>query len=192
MINAAIGGIIIGKISEGSLKDGIKHTVILVSASYIICVFAILPLSIGSDSYDITPVSGDNQTTIAGFKLTDPIVFNVTDKSGNPVPGTQIQFEIKPDGRVDPAFTKTNNSSQATVFVTLGDDQVEYTITARVGSSSGSGQDNANEQRGAKEESHGREHPDLSLLSTYYHSRRARRASSSMPHRAIISHMANR
>jgi len=94
MINAAIGGIIIGKISEGSLKDGIKHTVILVSASYIICVFAILPLSIGSDSYDITPVSGDNQTTIAGFKLTDPIVFNVTDKSGNPVPDSDNSLKL--------------------------------------------------------------------------------------------------
>jgi flagellar protein FlaJ len=45
MINAALGGIIIGKISEGSLKDGFKHTVILMAASYIICIIAILPLA---------------------------------------------------------------------------------------------------------------------------------------------------
>lgn len=138
MINAALGGIIIGKISEGSIKDGFKHTVILMVASYVVCITAILPLSGGSDNYIITAVSGDNQTGIVGFKLDSPIVFKVTDKSGHPVPGTQIQFEIKPDGKVDPHFTKTDNSSQATVRVTLGNDPVDYTITAKVGSSSGS------------------------------------------------------
>lgn len=138
MINAALGGIIIGKISEGSIKDGIKHVVILMSASYLISVFVILPLAIGSDNYIITAVSGDNQTGMAGFKLDSPIIFNVTDKGGHPVPDTQIQFEIKPDGKVEPAFTRTDNSSQATVKVTLGQAQVDYTVTAKIGSSTGS------------------------------------------------------
>jgi len=135
MINAALGGIIIGKISEGSAKDGFKHTVILMAASYVICLAAIFPLSNGSDDYIISVAAGDDQVGIAGFRLDNPIVFNVTDKEGRPVPGTQVQFEIKPGGKVDPLFSMTNDSSQVAVKVTLGEDRVDYTVTAKVGGS---------------------------------------------------------
>lgn len=135
MINAALGGIIIGKISEGSAKDGLKHTVILMAAGYAICTAAILPLSSGSDGYIITVAAGDNQVGIAGFRLDNPIVFNVTDKEGHPVPGTQVQFEIKPDGKVDPLYSMTNESSQVAVKVTFGKDQGDYTVIAKVGGS---------------------------------------------------------
>lgn len=138
MINAAIGGLIIGKISEGSMKDGFKHSVILMSVSYLICVVAIIPLSAGSSDYIITPISGDNQTTMPGTMLKDPIVFKVTDSKGNPVPNTNIQFTIEPSGTIRPSYMKTDNSSLASIRVTLGIQDSEYTITAKVASSTGS------------------------------------------------------
>ena len=138
MINAAIGGIIIGKISEGSLKDGFKHSVILMSTSYIICVVAILPLSSGSNNYVISVVSGDNQTGIPNAQLHDPIVFKVLDKNGNPVPGADVQFDIKPGGSVSPPYNTTDNSSLVSVKVILGGEQLDYTVTAKVAGSTGS------------------------------------------------------
>lgn len=137
MINAAIGGIIIGKISEGSMKDGFKHTVILMSISYLVCVTAILPLSSPNDNYIITPVSGTDQTAMPGMKLHDPIAFNVTDKSGKPVPGVDVQFSISPSGSVNPVYAKTDNNSRVEVKITLGKDIADYIVTAKVEGSTG-------------------------------------------------------
>lgn len=133
MINAAIGGIIVGKISEGSIKDGFKHSVILMSSCYMVCVLLILPLGMPSNNYVITVVSGDNQTAVPGMQLQNPIVFKLTDKSSNPLPGVDMQFNITSGGIVDPAYDKTDNSSQVSVKVTLGSNPGDYTVTAKVG-----------------------------------------------------------
>lgn len=138
MINAAIGGLIIGKISEGTINDGFKHTVILMSASYLICVMFIIPLGGANDNYLITAVSGDNQTGTPGIPLENPIVFQITDKNHKPVPGADVQFEIKPSGRVSPVYMKADNNSQATVKVVLGTEPADYTVTAKVAGSTGS------------------------------------------------------
>lgn len=131
MINAAIGGIIIGKISEGSMKDGFKHTVILMSASYLVCIFFILPLA-SSSNYTINVISGDNQTGMPNMPLQDPIVFEILDGNGKPIPGADVSFDIKPDGSVSPTFNTTDNSSMVSTKVILGANAVDYTITAKI------------------------------------------------------------
>jgi hypothetical protein len=99
---------------------------------------AILPLSSGSNSFIISVESGGNQTGTPGLPLENPVVFKVVDKAGKPVPGADVQFEIKPGGVVSPVITKTDNTSKASVRVTLGDEAVDYTITAKVSGSTGS------------------------------------------------------
>jgi flagellar protein FlaJ len=133
MINAAIGGLIVGKIAEGSIKDGFKHSAILIASCYVICVIFILPLGTPNNNYVITVVSGSNQTANPGMQLTNPIVFKLTDMSGNPQPGVEMQFNITPSGSVSPAFDKTDNSSQVSVNVIMGSNNGMYTVSAKVG-----------------------------------------------------------
>lgn len=135
MINAALGGLIVGKISEGSIKDGFKHSVILMASCYVVCVLFLLPLGAPNDNYIIIVVSGDNQTGNQGMPLDNPIVFKLTDKSGNPLPGVDMQLNVTPDGMVSPTIDKTDNNSQVSVKVTLGVKSVDntYTVHAKVG-----------------------------------------------------------
>lgn len=131
MINAAIGGIIIGKITEGSALDGLKHTAILMISGYLICVLVILPGASGT-SMTISVVSGDNQTQYPGMALQDPIVFKLVDSAGNPQADTYMSFNITPSGSVNPTFDKTDSNGEVSTKVMLGSDDGTYTITATV------------------------------------------------------------
>jgi flagellar protein FlaJ len=133
MINAALGGLIVGKISEGSIKDGFKHSAILMAICYLICVIFILPLGAPSNSYIITVVSGSNQTPIPGMQLPNPVVFKLTDSKGNPQPGVQVQLNITPSGSVSPPLNTTDNSSQVSVNVIIGSNVGVYTVSAKAG-----------------------------------------------------------
>jgi len=134
MINAAIGGLIVGKISEGSIKDGFKHSLILMSSCYVICMLFIVPLGAQNNNYVITIVSGDNQTALPGIQLQNPIVLKLTDTSGNPQPGVNVAFNMTPGGSVNPSFNTTDNSSTVSVMVTPGLSSGTYTLTAKAGS----------------------------------------------------------
>lgn len=131
IINAMIGGVIIGKITEGSAKDGLKHSVILTIVSYLACVLIIIPAS-GPAHVTIAVMSGDQQTGLVGMPITDPIVFNVLNAQGIPSSGTIVSFHISPSGNVTPAFDTTDNGGNVTVKVLLGDVPGTYTITATV------------------------------------------------------------
>ena len=43
ILNSIFGGLIIGKISEGEARYGLKHVVVLVAVGYIACAIFILP-----------------------------------------------------------------------------------------------------------------------------------------------------
>ncbi len=61
MINSFFGGLIIGKISEGDARYGLKHAVVLMAAGYIACALFILPPPAvpPAQAFNITPVSPD-------------------------------------------------------------------------------------------------------------------------------------
>jgi archaeal flagellar protein FlaJ len=132
MINAAIGGIIIGKITEGSALDGLKHTAILMVSGYIICALVILPGVSSGNAVTISVVSGDNQSAYAGMQLQEPIVFKVVNSSGLAATDTYVQFNITPSGSMNPTFDKTDADGQVSTHATLGSDAGDYTITATV------------------------------------------------------------
>jgi hypothetical protein len=80
-------------------------------------------------------VSGDGQSAQAGDPLRNPLVVEVLDGSGRPIPGTAVVFEF-----VDPAdgaeisapTAETDGNGRATAQVTLGDAVGDQPVAARV------------------------------------------------------------
>ncbi|AFV22582.1 hypothetical protein Mpsy_0371 [Methanolobus psychrophilus R15] len=134
VLNAFFGGLIIGQITEGEIKHGFKHSALLIALSYVAVVTLLLPAGIGG-TYTITAMSGDAQEVIGGLPLQEPIVFNVTDKDGNPVPGTFVKMTIAPQGVITSSMTKEDGT--VAVAPVPGSDKGTYTVTATVGESSG-------------------------------------------------------
>lgn len=129
IINAMIGGIIIGKICEGSAKDGLKHSVVLILISYLACVVLILPTSSGSGD-SITLVSGGSQLGLINSPLIMPIEFHLQDASGNPKVNENIYFSGDPACKLSPESGLTDTNGNITVRVTIGSTTGMYTITA--------------------------------------------------------------
>ncbi len=83
----------------------------------------------------IRVVSGDGQTARAGDPLLHPLVVEVLDGSGRPIPGAPIAFEF-----VDPAAgseisapaTETDVAGRASVEVTLGNAAGDQPVVARL------------------------------------------------------------
>jgi flagellar protein FlaJ len=129
IINAMIGGIIIGKICEGSAKDGLKHSVVLIVISYVACLMLILPTSVTQDS--ITAVSGGGQLGLIKMPLGEPIQFHLQDAGGNPKPNAMVYFSSDPYSKLLPASSLTDAHGNVTVSVTLGTTPGMYTISAK-------------------------------------------------------------
>ena len=133
MLNALFGGIIIGQITEGEMKHGLKHSAILIIACYIVCTALILP-SPDAAEMRIELVSGGGQEGFGGLPLSDPFVFNVTDLEGNPAPEVYVKISISPDGNVNPGIVKTGTDGLVTVAVVPGVDEGVYVVEAVAGS----------------------------------------------------------
>ena len=133
LLNALFGGLIIGMITEGDIKQGLKHSNILLITSYIACVALILPGPAVSE-YTISLVSGGDQQSIGGMSLKEPIVFMVSDLDGNPVKGVFVEMSISPRGIV--ASGTTNSDGQVSVDPILQEQEGVYTIKATAGESS--------------------------------------------------------
>jgi flagellar protein FlaJ len=139
MINSFFGGLIIGKISEGEARFGLKHAVILMAAGYIACALFILPppAAPAAQAFNITPLSGDSYTGVAGLSLKDAIQFKLTDPSGNPVNSTVVQFSILPGGKVNPSSDTSNVDGIVSVKVVLGSTAGNYTVLAKASGNTG-------------------------------------------------------
>ncbi len=136
MLNALFGGIIIGQITEGEMKHGLKHSAILIIACYIACTTLMLP-SPGAAEMRIELVSGGGQEGFGGLPLSDPFVFNVTDLEGNPAPDIYVKLSISPDGSVNPQIVKTDADGLVKVTVIPGMDEGIYVVEAASGDSAG-------------------------------------------------------
>ncbi len=130
IINGLIGGIIVGKIAEGSAKDGLKHSVVLVTVSYLACVFLLFP-GVGADVVTINILSGDSQTGMVGMQLDKPIMFQVLDPQGEPKPNAVLSINLTPAGKLDKSFYTTDKTGNVSVIVTLGTLEGDYKITAK-------------------------------------------------------------
>lgn len=133
LINAFFGGLIIGKITEGEAKFGLKHSAILMAASYIACIIFILPVPAPAplaSNITITVIGGEAQEGIAGLPLKDPIVFEIKDTDGNPVKDVPVILSITPGGKVMPASIKSDKDGKVVVKATLGNVTGSYVIMA--------------------------------------------------------------
>jgi len=138
MINSFFGGLIIGKISEGEARFGLKHAVILMAAGYIACAMLILPPPAppAAQAINITPLS-DQYSGVVSLPLKDAVQFKLTDSSGNPVNQTVVQFSVIPDGKVNPPSDTSNNDGIVSVKVVLGSTAGNYTILAKANGNTG-------------------------------------------------------
>ena len=130
MLNALLGGIIIGQITEGEMKHGLKHSAILIIACYIACTTLILPSPAAGDMR-IELVSGGGQEGFGGLPLMEQIIFNVTNLEGSPSPDVYVKVSISPDGCVNPRIVKTGADGLVAVTVAPGMDEGVYVVEAK-------------------------------------------------------------
>jgi flagellar protein FlaJ len=133
MINSFFGGLIIGKITEGEAKYGLKHAVILMVACLIACTIFILPVPkpVISQNLTISVFSGDGQEGLPETPLVNPVIFQVKDKKGNPLKDVDVSFTIQPGGKVSPLSDKTDQNGIAQVRVELGSETGSYFVLAQ-------------------------------------------------------------
>ena len=119
-LNGFFGGLVIGKISEGTIKAGLKHSVILIVIALLAWDVYVLPSSAATgQQLKITAVSYD-KTGLAGFPLKNPLVINVTDTHGSPVPESTVSFIVTGGGLANPPTASTDSNGQTDSVITLG------------------------------------------------------------------------
>lgn len=94
-----------------------------------------LTLPGSADPVNLRIVSGDGQRADAGDLLEQPLVVQVLDSDGSPVPGSRVEFGFLgdvPGGAIDPALATTDDDGRAEAFVRLGLEDGEQLILARV------------------------------------------------------------
>src|SRR3954469_25801443 len=94
-------------------------------------------LSLPSDGRTVAlrAVSGGGQEGTVGTRLPEPLVVEVRDRAGNPVPDVNLVFRFRdefPDARIDPAQQQTDPSGVASVRVRLGSTAGSQTVEATV------------------------------------------------------------
>ena len=133
MINSFFGGLIIGKITEGEARYGLKHAVVLMVTCLIACGIFILPVEkpVPSENLTISVVSGDGQEGLPNVPVAQPIVFQAKDKNGNPVSKLGVSFSIQPGGMVTPSSDTTDQDGYVKVKVRLGTETGSYFVLAQ-------------------------------------------------------------
>ena len=94
-----------------------------------------LTLPESADPSALRIVSGDDQRADAGDLLSQPLVVQVLDAGGGPIPETRVEFgflEEVPGAAVNPSVVATDAEGRAQAFVRLGTVSGEQLIIARV------------------------------------------------------------
>ena len=137
ILNSIFGGLIIGKISEGETKYGLKHVVVLVTAGFIASALLILPTPVSETTtqpqINITVFSGGSQIGSPGQPLQNSIVFKITDASGKPVSQQDIEFNITPSGSVTPKKATSDTFGFVKVLPVMGPVAGDYRVAAKAG-----------------------------------------------------------
>lgn len=94
-----------------------------------------LTLPESADPSALRIVSGDDQRADPGDLLSQPLVVQVLDADGGPIPETRVEFGFLgevPGAAVNPAVVATDAEGRAQAFVRLGTVSGEQLIIARV------------------------------------------------------------
>ena len=134
VINGFLGGLVIGKISEGKIKYGLKHSLILILIGLIAWNGFVLPTLAGPSNVTITVVSYD-KTGVAGFPLQDPMIVQITNAKGNTVTGAPVTFTVSGGGSASPGTVATATDGQASTKITLGPNPGQYIVVITSGNS---------------------------------------------------------
>ncbi len=88
---------------------------------------------------ELAMVSGDDQSGAPNQPLPAPLVVRVTDRFGNPVPGVEVEWEVRQGrGSVDPGRTVTDEEGLARTSWTLGFSVTRQRVHASAGDLDGS------------------------------------------------------
>lgn len=134
LINGFLGGLVIGKISEGKLKFGLKHSLILIVIALVAWSVFVTPNVSSAQQLHISVVSFDKEAPV-GYPLLSPLVVRVTTAQGTPTNGTYVYFSIAPGGSVTPKLATTQGNGTASTDIVLGDTPGVYSVTVQAGSS---------------------------------------------------------
>lgn len=108
---------------------------------FVLALAALVPLACGSDSSgpdsrvpaSLQMVSGNGQSATVGSDLAAPIAVKVLDKSGRPVPGASVSWDVVTGGgSVSPRSSTTDQEGQAQATWTLGTQAGQNTASASV------------------------------------------------------------
>ena len=77
--------------------------------------------AVSESANGIAPISGDSQSAPVGTTLSQPLVVEVQDAFGNPVPGVTVAWSADDGGSVSAATTVTAADGRTSVQRTLGD-----------------------------------------------------------------------
>jgi Big-like domain-containing protein len=101
--------------------QGANPSAVTVPASSTVQIaFAVLCRPIVSPASAILPISGDGQHGQVGSQLSQPLVVQVKDVPGNPVPGFTVNWSVVGGGSVSNATTVTGADGTTSVTRTLG------------------------------------------------------------------------
>jgi hypothetical protein len=90
--------------------------------------------AVSADANGLAAVAGDGQTAPVGADLPDPLVVQVTDGFGNPIPGVTINWTVDAGGSVSDATTTTGDDGLTSVRRTLGPSAgVQRTLASATG-----------------------------------------------------------
>ena len=83
---------------------------------------------------ELVMLAGNTQSGVIGSELPNPIVIQVLDQRGKPVPGVAVNWEVEPwAGTIEPLAETTNESGAAHARWILGDVAGEASARATVG-----------------------------------------------------------
>ncbi len=132
ILNGFLGGLVIGKISEGKLKFGLKHSLALILIALIAWSAFVTPFAISTQQYHIQTISYDTQGT-PGLPLPSPIILKITNLKGQPVNNTLVAFSISTGATVNPSTATTNGNGTVSTTVILGINAGIYNLVVTVG-----------------------------------------------------------
>lgn len=134
IINGFLGGLVIGKISEGKLKYGLKHSLILITIALIAWSGFVTPFVSSQHQVQITVVSYDRTGTV-GYPQIDPLVVKISNAQGKILNGTTVFFSISPSGEVNPKLAITDVNGTAETKIILGNTPGIYYVTVQASAS---------------------------------------------------------
>lgn len=137
ILNGLLGGLVIGKVSEGKIKHGVKHSLILILIAFLAWSLIVVPATSGAGpSYPFRVVSYDTSGPVS-LPLPDPIVVQVNNTDGTPAVSVVVTFNIAGPGtqaQVIPSSVNTDANGMASAQIILGDVSGTYTVGVTVGS----------------------------------------------------------